>query len=128
MSTIFYVIIGILIVSINLASAEEPEPDKKQEQDKDTITFQINSVIAEGLVECSNMQNDSCIGVMHTLDNICQVVYFENCFGPLWDKFASHMKDQIEKGHYPDEKYEQDPYFTLNNHHYGNSNWNNKSD
>ncbi|MDR4512591.1 MAG: hypothetical protein MRJ93_12905 [Nitrososphaeraceae archaeon] len=117
------VIITIVIMMIISSSNNISFGAEKQ----DNATDKINAVIGEGLVYCSTMDNDSCIGVMHTLDNICQVVYFENCFGPLWDKFGDYMKDQIEKGHYPDEKYEQDPYFTLNNHHYRNSNWS-KSD
>jgi hypothetical protein len=28
----------------------------------------------------------------------------------------------IKEGNYPDEKYAEDPYFNLNQHHYGNSN------
>lgn len=79
----------------------------------------INNVIKDGLNECSNLQNNNCISVISTLDQICQVAYFPNCFGDQWSNFEQYFKSMIQQGHYPDERYKDDPYFTLNNHHYG---------
>ena len=79
----------------------------------------IDQVIKDGLNECSNLQNNNCISVISTLDQICQVAYFPNCFGDQWSNFEQYFKSMIQNGHYPDERYKDDPYFTLNNHHYG---------
>jgi aspartate aminotransferase-like enzyme len=81
----------------------------------------INKVIKEGLEECYMLDNEACLGVMHSLDNICQIAYYEACFNEKWAPFMKHLEVLINNGHYEDEKYKDDPYLTLNNHHYGNS-------
>jgi hypothetical protein len=78
----------------------------------------INAVIGEGIIECYDLKNDSCIAVMSTLNEICRVAYFPNCFGnESWAPYMKHLKEMIEEGHIQRE----DPYVTLNNEHYGNN-------
>jgi len=52
----------------------------------------ISSVIQEGLNECGQLQNDNCIAVMMTLNNICQVEYFPACFGAQWEPTMNELK------------------------------------
>lgn len=78
----------------------------------------IDQVIGEGLKECSSLVNDNCISVISTLDQICQVAYFPNCFGPMWSNFVNYKQALINNGHLPE--YQDDQYYTLNNDHYGN--------
>jgi hypothetical protein len=83
----------------------------------------VDMIIKQGLVECSTMPNDTCVKVMETLDKKCQVEYFPSCFGnELWNPYIKHLEQLIENGQYPNDRYKEDPYLTLNNHHYGNSN------
>src|SRR5688572_12422681 len=68
----------------------------------------INSVISEGLQECSQLQSESCLGVMHALNNICSVEYFPACFGESWEPMMDHLKKIYEKNNL-------DPFVTVNN-------------
>jgi hypothetical protein len=71
------------------------------EEDNNITTYEdVNNVINEGLIECSNLNNDVCYGVMHTLNNICEVSYYPSCFGAKWSKFMMHIEALEDKeGH-----------------------------
>ncbi|MDF2736218.1 MAG: hypothetical protein K0S93_74 [Nitrososphaeraceae archaeon] len=73
----------------------------------------VNQVISEGLQECSQLQSDSCLGVMHALNNICSVEYFPACFGESWEPMMHELKKIYEHEG-------KDPFVTQNNEHYGN--------
>src|SRR5215212_2066138 len=109
--------LGIIMVCFGTMILAAAESDTNNMNNN--VNIEVNKVIKEGLQECSELQNDSCYGVMHTLDNICQVAYYDSCFGDKWTKFNDYITEQIKEGHYPDEAYKEDPYFTLNNHHKG---------
>lgn len=76
--------------------------------------IEIGNVITEGLNECSELQSDECVGVMHALNNICASAYFEPCFyGDLWAKFMDHLaKEYKHQG--------LDDFVTVNNEHFNN--------
>ena len=120
---IFVICAFVLFVGVLISIAAEgatTEAEQIQQQDVKNNFTKIDEVIKTGLNECSNLDTSSCLGVMYTLDNICQVTYFPSCFGDKWDGFMGHLQDRIDKGDYPDAGYEDDPYLTLNNHHFGN--------
>jgi hypothetical protein len=126
-------LIVVALASIFLVWAAAAEQTTTTNQNVTTtnatnnVTVKVNQVIKEGLNECSNLETSTCLGVMYTLDNICQVAYFPNCFNSdannEWSNFMNHLQDRIDKGDYSDAGYEDDPYLTLNNHHYGSSEW-----
>jgi hypothetical protein len=117
----------IWVYAATESSAESTELSNETKTNQNATTTnnvtKINQVIKSGLNECSNIETNSCLGVMYTLDSICQVAYFPNCFGDQWTDFIGHLQDRIDKGDYPDAAYQDDPYLTLNNHHYGSSDW-----
>lgn len=93
-------VICIILVGVKAAYSEDNSP--------------INSVIAEGLTECSQLQSESCFGVMHTLNNICQVEFFPACFDQEWNLFMNHLKKIYKHQN-------MDDFVTINNEHFGNS-------
>ena len=110
-----------MIVTIQLAYGDQ---QVLEQQANRTVNIgqqlqNLDLTIQEGITECSELKNDSCIAVMSTLDNICQSIYSPYCFGTLWDKFVEHKQELINEGHLPE--YEDDSYYTLNDSHYGNS-------
>jgi hypothetical protein len=79
-------------------------------------------IIKQGLEECFTIHNTTCLTVMEALDKKCQVQYFPSCFdSELWTPYMGMLKQQIESGNPPDKRYAEDPYFNLNQHHYGHS-------
>jgi hypothetical protein len=52
----------------------------------------LNSVILEGLEQCSDIKNAHCFGVITALDNICQVEYFPACFGEALTPYINQLK------------------------------------
>jgi hypothetical protein len=52
--------------------------EAQQDQQEFSYNQNINAVIGEGIQECSDLRNDSCIAVMSALNNICKVAYFPN--------------------------------------------------
>jgi hypothetical protein len=77
----------------------------------------VSDVIQEGINECGTLKNDACKAVMMTLNNVCQVAYFEACFGSdQWAPTMEYISKLIKEGHLERE----DPYLTLNNEHFGN--------
>jgi hypothetical protein len=89
-STLTYIMI------LNAYSLEDEGPNNNI-----TTYEDVNNVINEGLIECSNnLNNDACLGVMHTLNNICEVSYYPSCFGAKWSKFMMHLETLEDKeGH-----------------------------
>jgi len=79
---------------------------------------ETDDIIKEGLANCYQLQSDQCVGVMHTLNNICADSYFESCFGDKWAPFMQHLSAEYEDQGL-------DPYVTVNNEHYGNDQNNN---
>lgn len=77
------------------------------------VNAETDDVISEGLVNCYTLQNDECVGVMHTLNNICADSYYSSCFGDKWTPFMEHLSAEYEEQG-------KDPYVTVNNEHYGN--------
>lgn len=125
--SLFIFIIGFkisLALALNVVYAADQQTEEL-ETNEHQYNKDIDKVIKEGLDECSSLKNDNCIAVMSALDNICQVAYFPNCFGDNWTSFMQYLSVLIKEGHYPDEKYKEDPYLTLNNHHFGNESWDN---
>lgn len=53
-------------------------------------TEDISTVMQQGIDECHAMDTEFCEGAMHTIDYICQVEYFESCFGNKWSEFVDH--------------------------------------
>lgn len=113
-----FVVYGFVLSFAFLVSITAATTDAQVQQPENNLT-KIDEVIKTGLNECSNLDTSSCLGVMYTLDNICQVAYFPSCFGEKWDNFMGHLQNRIASGDYPDAGYEDDPYLTLNNHHFG---------
>ena len=69
-------VVGILVAA-NIAKAYSSTDD----------------IIKEGLENCGDqMNNKYCIGVMHTLNNICEDSYYNSCFGDKWGPFMHHTE------------------------------------
>ncbi len=116
---VLFVVVLISLIAEATTDAQVQQPVKWKVENNNFT--KIDEVIKAGLNECSNLETSSCLGVMYTLDNICQIAYFPSCFGAdKWDNFMNHLQIRIESGDYPDAGYEDDPYLTLNNHHFGN--------
>jgi len=77
------------------------------------VFAETNDVIKEGLDNCSKLQTVECVGVMHTLNNICQDSFFESCFGDKWELFMKHLSEEYEHQGL-------DSFVTINNEHFGN--------
>ncbi len=119
---VFFVVVLISLIAEATTDAQVQRPEIKNNNIVVTTQQQqkIDEVIKAGVNECSNLETGSCLGVMYTLDNICQVAYFPSCFGAdKWNGFMNHLQYRIQSGDYPDKGYEDDPYLTLNNHHFG---------
>jgi hypothetical protein len=93
-------LVGSTLTYIMVLNAFSLEDDEKGPNTSNITTYNdVNNVIKEGLEECSNLDNDACYGVMHTLDNICQISYYPSCFGEKWSKFMIHIEALKEEGH-----------------------------
>ena len=93
------VVVIVAIITIQFAYGDQEQLEQESNYNYSDYDKGINSVIVEGLENCSYLQSDECITIMNVLNDICRAAYFPNCFGnEEWTPYMEYLKEGIEKG------------------------------